>query len=93
MTLVANVIPKRARDRNFFIVFLLSRITIPFGAKEPSLDPLMLSLGRVFPGCSDPKFVISEIASRRRAERAALHDLSKRSCPVAWTWTWKWLFL
>ena len=51
MTLVASVIPKRARDRNFFIMFLLSRITIPLGTKEMSLDPLILSLGQVFQEC------------------------------------------
>lgn len=53
MTLVASVIPKRARDRNFFIPFSFQRITIPFGTKELTLDPLMLSLGGVFPACSD----------------------------------------
>ena len=48
MTLVASAAPKRARDRNFFIVFLLSKITIPFGAKELTLDPFILGLCEIF---------------------------------------------
>src|SRR6478672_7277015 len=55
MTPDASVTAKRARDRNFFIVFLLSRYPCHL-----AFDTVILILGKISPACSSPKFAISE---------------------------------